>query len=334
MNYTIYELRLKPVSWWITDLTADTIFGHLCWQIKYEFWDEVLEDFLKSMEKEPIFTLSDVLPIEVFPRLLTNLDSYIPDEAKEDSKGLKEEKKRIKHYSKIDYINKTVLESISKSSGISKNNIKRIRDFVLWKKIKTIKKWEYSEWYRKHHYFKLGLENKNVINRLYWTTWDNWIYSQGFLESWRELSLYIKVFDEGKLKEYKIKDLLKNMFLETWYWKKKSTWKWVFEIVEDWNESDLNNFSGNNILLLSSFVPSEKDPTNGCYKLFTKFPKLGEEFSIEWHNFYKKPLLMIQAWATFKKNENYKWYVWRMIKNVDFQGRWVYHYAYWFTLEF
>jgi CRISPR-associated protein Csm4 len=37
MPYQIYELKLKPQSPWISDLTADTIFGHLCWQIKYEF---------------------------------------------------------------------------------------------------------------------------------------------------------------------------------------------------------------------------------------------------------------------------------------------------------
>ena len=124
--------------------------------------------------------------------------------------------------------------------------------------------------------------------------------------------------------------------------KKKSSWKWFFEIENYKNEQykkDWETFQKEylkkdwkNILLLSSFIPSKNDPTDWNYKIFTKFPKMWEEFSIEWQNFYKKPLVMIDKWATFENNN--KWYVWKMIKNVDFQNKWIYHYAYWFTLEF
>ncbi len=79
MTYKIYELKLKPVSSWITDLTADTIFGHLCWQIKYHFWSEVLEKFLEEMADKPIFTISDVLPSDRLPRPFTEYDSQNVD---------------------------------------------------------------------------------------------------------------------------------------------------------------------------------------------------------------------------------------------------------------
>jgi len=108
-HHAIYELKLKPVSGWITDLTADTIFGHLCWQIKYEFGDEVLREFLNEMGQEPIFTLSDILPLEGLPRPITSLDSYVDEKIIDNSEKHKAEKERIKHYCKIDFISQDVL---------------------------------------------------------------------------------------------------------------------------------------------------------------------------------------------------------------------------------
>jgi len=280
------------------------------------------------------------LPIEIFPKILTKFDNFISDDLKKNDEKYKEEKERIKHYLKIDFITEEVFEEISKIN-ISSNNIKSIRDFVLWDSIKKIKKWIYSKWYKILKYINKKIENKNIINRFSWTTWDNWIYSQEYNESWRELRILLKqIKKEINLEKYKILwkeinflELIRNIF-EIWYWKKKSSGKWVFEITKDWEEKENLEKNWDNILLLSNFIPSKNDPINWNYKVFTKFPKMWEEFSIEWQNFYKKPLVMIDKWATFEKKENNNWYVWKMIKNVDFQNKWIYHYAYWFTLEF
>jgi len=314
----IYELKLKPISSWITDLTADTIFWHLCWQIKYEFGDEVLEKFLDEMKEKPIFTISDVLPADRLPRILTDFDSEINETTKRWYK-------RNKRYKNINLISIWDFKNYFLGKEINPDNILNAKKNLKNNNVK---------------FDSLILENKNIINRFTWTTWDNWIYSQeSKIPYWLSFSLFIKILNEEKFKEYKkeinwkvitLFDLIKNIFEKTWYWKKKSTWKWVFEIIEDWQISEnlKENENWNHILLLSNFIPSKNDPIEWNYKLFTKFPKLGEEFSLEWQNFYKKPLVMIKAWATFtldnvwewnRISENdYKWYVWRMIENVEF----------------
>ncbi len=327
MSYKIYELKLKPTSSWITDLTADTIFGHLCWQIKYKFSDEVLEKFLKEMEQKPIFTISDVLPANRLPRPLTEYDSQNVDVWNDTDNWLYLKYKK-KYNKEIVYIPEDELDKFSNYEPEKIKNIINNKDF----ENENNKKWTY---------FSEKIENKNIVNRLAWTTLENGIYSQWvneFNENSRNKVVRILFKTSKQLDNYKILDeelnffeLLKNVF-EIWYWKKKSSWKWQFKVWK-WKEKNLWKENWNNILLLSLFIPSTDDPTEWNYKLFTKFPKLWEEFSLEWQNFYKKPLVMIQAGSTFKKTNN-NWYVWKMIKNVDFADKWIYHYAYGFTIEF
>lgn len=328
MNYEIYELKLKPQSPWITDLTADTIFGHLCWQIKYEFWKETLEKFLEEMSDKPIFTISDVLPLEEIFKPLFDEDNI--------SNLIVENFEKIKHYKKLDYVNLNTIKETSSLNWVDNWNISEIRNYVLWNNY-IINKYDF--WYKKSDYKNEIINNKNNINRNTWTTWDNWIYSESSKITTREFRLLLKNISWKDLENYDILwkklnffDLLKSIFSD-WYWKKKNTWKWffkVFDFVE--KKFDFENF--NYLLVLSNFIPSEKDSTEWNYKIFTKFPKMWEEFSSEWQNFYKKPMIMLESWATFKKSENYDWYVWRMIKNVAIWKENIYHYAYWFTLEF
>jgi len=345
MTYKIYELKLKPTSSWITDLTADTIFGHLCWQIKYHFWDDILEEFLKEMVDKPIFTISDVLPADRLPRPLTEYDW-----------NLWKRTKITKEYNQqITYIPENELKKFSNYDSDKIKNIINSKDF----ENEDNKKWTY---------FSEKIENKNIVNRLAWTTLENWIYSQWvneFNENKNELRILIKSISNKNLRDYYLKiwenkeikidffELFKNIF-ENWYWKKKSSWKWAFIIEQnDFDDiTELFSNTWNNILLLSSFIPSKDDPTDWNYKLFTKFPKLWEEFSLEWQNFYKKPLVMIQPGSTFKKTNN-NWYVGKMIKDVNLwkfyrkdvkkdpetSSGWqkeinFYHYAYGFIIEF
>jgi len=325
MSYPIYELKIKPLSPWITDLTADTIFGHLCWQIKYEFGKETLEKFLKEMNDKPIFTLSDVLPSDRLPRPLSKWDGDMGEQKVLDFN-------RNKRYKEVELITFSQFEKYYYCKDFTNNTIKTA-------KIDLNKD--------KSNYFNLDIENKNIINRNTWTTSDWWIYSQNNnIWTWLSFSLYVKIFDEERFEKYKILDLLKSIFEVHWFWKKKSTWKWTFSIEEI--NTNFTFFQKDacsqwkNCILLSNFIPSEKDSTNWYYKLYTKFPKLGEEFSSEWQNFYKKPLTMIQTWATFQKWEHYEWYVWKMFtdvwiakkENKETWEKWIYHYAYWFTLDF
>lgn len=324
MSYQIYELKLKPLSPWISDLTADTIFGHLCWQIKYEFWKEVLEKFLKEMAIKPIFTISDVLPADRLPRPISDFDGDIKfNKTYEDNFiSLKKSKKFNKEINYIDENN------LTKFKDINKEDLLKIREDENYLNNNNKNNTYYSEW----------IENKNIINRNTWITSEWWIYSQNYIyfnENSRNkaLRVFLKVFNENSLEEYNIMENIKNIF-SIWYWKKKSQWKWYFK-VWDWNEyTKIQQNTWNKFLLLSNFIPSNKDSTNWNYNTFTKFPKMWEEFSSEWQNFYKKPMIMIKSWATFEKWNNYEGYVWKMIDNSAIKREKIYHYAYWFTFEF
>jgi len=288
------------------------------------------------MEKEPIFTISDVLPSDRLPRPLTEFDGDLGDLDKEDYETNKKYKEI--NFLFIDTFKKNFLGKDLKDKDIVWDIKREIEDE------------------KKYNEVLQQIENKNIINRLSGTTGNNWIYSQQVNQlknTTEKFVLYLKILNQEKFDKYKkekdweeltLFDLIKNIF-QIWYGKKKSSGKWVLEIIEDWKESKLNNFNWKNIVLLSSFIPSKNDPTDGNYKIFTKFPKLWEEFSIEWQNFYKKPLVMIDKWATFLVNQNawewkkmsenkYKWYVWKMVKDSAVDRESIYHYGYWFTLEF
>ncbi|MDP2090944.1 MAG: hypothetical protein Q8K30_05110 [Candidatus Gracilibacteria bacterium] len=324
MSYQIYELKLKPLSPWISDLTADTIFGHLCWQIKYEFGKEVLEKFLKEMAIKPIFTISDVLPADRLPRPISDFDGDIKfNKTYEDNFiSLKKSKKFNKEINYIDENN------LTKFKDINKEDLLKIREDENYLNNNNKNNTYYSE----------GIENKNIINRNTGITSEGGIYSQNYIyfnENSRNkaLRVFLKVFNENSLEEYNIMENIKNIF-SIGYGKKKSQGKGYFK-VGDWNEyTKIQQNTGNKFLLLSNFIPSNKDSTNGNYNTFTKFPKMGEEFSSEGQNFYKKPMIMIKSGATFEKGNNYEGYVGKMIDNSAIKREKIYHYAYGFTFEF
>jgi len=291
------------------DLTADVIFGHLCWQIRYDMWKEELEQFLEDMTVSPIFTISDVLPEGYLPRPITKFDGDSRDADKDDIDTNKQ-------YKKIRYISIKSLKTIYQNKNIwDKADVWKIKE-----KIENNKKysdiWEFSC-------------NKNIIDRKTGTTWDNWIYSQSenFLkDGYSKFSFFIKILDEEKLKQYNVLKNIKQIF-EIWIWAKKSTWKWVFTITKDRTEKD--NFereNGQNFLLLSNFIPAQDDATDGAYTTYTKFGKLGEDKSMSWLNFHKKPVIFLEKWACFVKNE--KWYMGRMIEDIAVEQGWIWQYGY------
>jgi CRISPR-associated protein Csm4 len=67
MNY--WRLTLAPRSPLATPLQSDTLFGHLCWAIRYTEGEAALREFLEESEKR-VFVLSDGFPGGFLPRPL------------------------------------------------------------------------------------------------------------------------------------------------------------------------------------------------------------------------------------------------------------------------
>jgi len=76
----LYKTTISPESNFATTLKSDTLFGQMCWSIKYAFGEKRLKELLASYGKEPFLVVSDgfssgYLPKPKMPSLLLGEDS-------------------------------------------------------------------------------------------------------------------------------------------------------------------------------------------------------------------------------------------------------------------
>jgi CRISPR-associated protein Csm4 len=64
-----YKVTLKLTSPYATDWQADTIWGHLCWALRFTYGESALTDFITKYEKgEPPLLVSNGFPGDFLPR--------------------------------------------------------------------------------------------------------------------------------------------------------------------------------------------------------------------------------------------------------------------------
>jgi CRISPR-associated protein Csm4 len=76
----LYKTTILPESNFATTLRGDTLFGQMCWSIKYAFGEERLKELLETYEKKPFLVVSDgfvsgYLPKPKMPSILLGEDS-------------------------------------------------------------------------------------------------------------------------------------------------------------------------------------------------------------------------------------------------------------------
>ncbi len=86
----LYKTTITPISNFATMLRGDTLFGQMCWSIKYALGEETLTTLLKDYETEPFMVVSDgfasgYLPKPKMPSLLLGEHS---DEKKQNRKKI------------------------------------------------------------------------------------------------------------------------------------------------------------------------------------------------------------------------------------------------------
>ena len=174
---------------------------------------------------------------------------------------------------------------------------------------------------------KKSTTSHNAISRITNTTVEGSLYSleEAFIP---RVDIYIKVKDE----EWKNK--LKGLFEDlskSGYGKKKSIGKGQF-CIEDILDPPFSEVKdANAFVTLSSFCPREDDPTEGIYKTFVKYGKLGEEFNF-CGNPFKKPLLMVKTGSVFKTQGQPKEIYGRIIEKIAPAKAEVVQYAYAFAV--
>lgn len=301
-----YRLNLKPLSSFLTPWQADTIFGSLCWLMTQREGENALLEFLQEYKNgQPAFILSDGMPGEYLP---------IPDHLSVvTSKG-----NSLHEFQNAKKLKKTLWVKAEAFEAIRKGQIA----VQIEARIKA---------------FKAATTLHSSINRMSGTTGDEGslfeleeyaLETKGAINE--TISIYIKIREGWQDKVF---SLFKDLSLSG-YGKKKSVGKGSFKII-----GDLEDISGkfsalekaNGFISLSNFVPAKNDPTEGFYKTFVKYGKLGGEFTFCGKPF-KKPLMMIKAGAVFMTDGPPKDFYGRMIEGISDEKKAVVQYGYAFAV--
>ncbi|KAB2946736.1 MAG: type III-A CRISPR-associated RAMP protein Csm4 [Candidatus Methanoperedens sp.] len=302
-----YEIILHPESSFLTPFQADTIFGSICWAIRYMDGEKELEDFLSKYQTSPPLIISNGFPTGFFPKPLREpvareqLIEIVKQSGKiknDSKKEIIDILKKLKKFKKEKLINKDVFEEII--NGLSEND-------YLKRKIDEKHEVYYPE--------KNITLYKNAINRVTsHTNEEGGLFTQDetFYSNETNISFFIKI--NGIDKEF-IEKIFKFISLNG-FGKKKTTGKGHFKLI-DIKEYKFNSPENpNTFVSLSSFVPSENDPVEGWYDMQVKYGKLGGHYaSGNSRTPFKKPVRMFQAGSVFKTN-NVKEYYGKLVSNV------------------
>ena len=86
----LYKTVITPVSNFATPLMGDTLFGQICWAIRYLYGNSRLNELLENYKTEPFLIISDSMPNGYLPK--PSLPSSFLGE---DSKKKKDNRKKI-----------------------------------------------------------------------------------------------------------------------------------------------------------------------------------------------------------------------------------------------
>jgi len=285
---TLHRITLKLLAPLGTPLQSDTLFGHLCWVVVQNEGEAALQQFLEPFRAgAPPFVLSDGFPQGVLPKpLLPRLAPSNPRNECEFDIG--KEMKKAAYLTAEQFC--AVASAGSLMQFIEVDDKCRIYSSLPasgWRQVET----QHAAIDRNTG-LTGGGESKG---RLYSTT--GWIPRQAGGESPAQfVDLYARATDDG----IAILKKLLTLLAQTGYGKDKSVGRGQFQVTVILPASELDDCPGTDgFVSLSSFVPAPDDPTDGRWKLRTKYGKLGEEWALSELPF-KRPLLQFEPGAAFR----------------------------------
>jgi len=323
MNYTV-EINFKSSI--ATPLQSDTIFGHICWAVRYLNWDVVnkLADFLCQYDNgSPPLIISNGFPKGYLPK------PVIPPVTQKELDKIVGKENRIEKSFKIKTIKKTEI-------------IPRKTFAELQQDMTPVKLFEAM--YEKDVYDSIiNLKSKeqsvitqhNTIDRIKGSVREGALFSQEetyFSDDAGCFEVYLRT-------NYFNRDDLNKIFTyigRDGFGKDKSTGKGAFNFDIKEGIEIIEAEKTNAFMTLSSFVPSKNDPVKGYYNLVHKYGKLGGHYAQGTQealgNPFKVPLIMFSAGSVFF-DDNYrsgKVYG-SLLKNVH-KNKDIRHYAYAFPI--
>lgn len=269
MNLHWYHARFGVKSMVASGWQSDTIFGHLCWALRYAEGEKALDEFLALYDiGEPPVILSDGFPGDLLPRPLAS----VAQRPRATGSGNLEQER-------------CAFRQAKKAKGarfLSTDGFRRALNG------ETVTAED------------IGFEQrrsvlKNQIDRLTGTTGGEGHLYEFQEYHWSSVSVYMNV---AKGFETNVEKLLRHIE-STGYGKKKSSGygQVKLESFEPFDGFPVPS-DGNGFVSLSAFNPSARDPVKGAWQTIVKYGKMGEEYATG-GNPFKNPLLMFQAGSTF-----------------------------------
>ncbi len=277
-----YRVRLKLGGPFITPWHSDTLFGHLCWIKVRRDGAEALAEMLEACRNgNPPFVLSSGFPGDLLPRPLAcrAIERPSDEETFEAGRALKDSRF-------------LPLESFEAARSGKPVEPHAADPFVRTESL--------------HASISRAGGTTKGEGTLFATelTWLN--------DETEELSVYAAVRPGC---EDELMDLFERLS-ESGFGKKSSTGQGDFHVAE-FEAFAFNHIDRpNGFVSLSNLVPASPDPTDGLYRTFVKFGKMGQERALGGRPF-KKPLVMLRPGACFRSPDSSKPFRGRMVGNLS-----------------
>ena len=315
MEYTIKISLQSPI---ITPLQSDTLFGHICWAIRYLWGEKYLVDFLNQYhpEKTPPLFISNGFPDGYLPKPVLppvsqgDLDTILRKDRVSDSY-------KIKSIKKTDLVPISILNTLQDEPISPEKLFQKMYDKKNYGAVMGAEKSRISMTIR-----------HNTVNRIK-NRVEEGLYDQEEFFCHEGSNIFCIYVRSDRFFRDEIESIF-NFIGENGFGKDKNTGKGHFKVESIEERIDLPEWENpNSFMTLSSFIPTKADPTKGYYKVLKKHGKLGGMYSNG--NPFKRPLLMFQAGSVFF-DELVKSNYGSLLPDVHHKHKDVQHYAYAFPI--
>lgn len=289
-----YRLIIKPLSPFQTPLHSDTLFGHICWALRYLNGENELLKFLKAFDDNnaPII-LSSGFPKDYLPMpVLRPLSLEEEDTLQKQYKTKLEFARDMKALKKVSYIQISAIEMLKNDLSYYNLYTKHLLGEILLENPKISKTDEV--W----HNAKNRLTDRVIEGKLF--AKQDTFYSED-----AEFNAYIEdsYFDRKALCE------IFDFISRSGYGADKSVGRGAFkyDLLDEWDLPEAEN--PNAFMTLSHYHPMEGDFKDGFYDITTKFGKIGGHWAsgIDGGPF-KMPLLMFNPGSIFFSDSHKTFY--------------------------
>lgn len=299
-----YKITWKLLSGISTPLQSDTIFGHLCWAIRYLWGEAELLKLIEALKENPVFVLSSAFPGGQLPkpaiplassaleanRALLCQDPRFKDELSDLDISLVHKKMKkakticLKSLEQAGFVydipklmNQESLYIAEKLLGKKKGNLPNLPP-------------EHAQATEFHNKIDRASGTTNGSGELFASTVS--YYRDPCFSSWLDTDFY---------SQEQLSELFGFIALHG-FGKDKNTGKGRFEIsLETYAWQNCKDF--NAYLNLSNMLPSAADSILASYQGNTKFAKIGGDYATTQTPF-KYPVYIIGPGAVFFAGEN------------------------------